>query len=104
MNKPLRRETSLPYGPWGTDYRVACLFCGEQSNHPQYCSRGCKEAYEKDIYQMECPEQEFFSCKMQMTHPEMLRHYVCNHPKYHATDGEAIKVIFEAERKRRYGR
>jgi hypothetical protein len=61
--------------------------------------------YEKeqpDVYEIQCPEEQFISCCQWMDRDELLRHYQKLHPEYGATDKEAIEIIFEQERQRRY--
>lgn len=64
--------------------------------------------YEKDevpeVEEMQCPEEQKLTCADYFDRRHLLAHYITEHPEYGATDMEAIEVIFEQERSRRYGR
>lgn len=69
-------------------------------NEPEY-------AYEEnppEVEEIQCPEEQYLGCAEWMNRTELLAHYISAHPEYGATDAEAIDVIFEQERTRRYGR
>jgi hypothetical protein len=57
-----------------------------------------------EVDEMRCPEEQYLSCCEWMDRGEMLGHYLSFHKEYGATDMEAIEVIFEQERSRRYQR
>ena len=57
-----------------------------------------------EVEEIQCPEEQFFSCAGWRTRGEMLEHYKEAHPEYGATDIDAIEVLFEQERSRRHDR
>lgn len=57
-----------------------------------------------EVEEMQCPEEQYLGCAEWMNKTELLAHYISTHPEYGATDTEAVDVIFEQERTRRYGR
>lgn len=73
---------------------------GNAERNPDYVY----EENPPEVDEMQCPEAEFFSCKEWMNRTELLKHYLEVHPIYIATDADAVDVIFEQERTRRYGR
>lgn len=64
--------------------------------------------YEKDevpeIDEMQCPEEQYLTCANWFERDELLKHYQEVHPEYRGMDHDAMDVIFEQERTRRYGR
>lgn len=57
-----------------------------------------------EVAEMQCPEEQYLSCGEWFDRGELLKHYQEIHPEYAGTDTDAIEVIFEQERTRRYGR
>lgn len=57
-----------------------------------------------EVEEMQCPEEQYLSCAEWMNKTEMLAHYISVHPEYIAMDHDAMDVIFEQERNRRYPR
>jgi len=56
------------------------------------------------VDEMQCPEEQFISCGIWMNKGELLKHYQEFHSEYQAMDYDAMDVIFEQERTRRYDR
>lgn len=57
-----------------------------------------------EVEEMQCPEEQFLSCAKWFDREELLNHYEQEHSQYSGMDKEAVDVIFEQERTRRYGR
>lgn len=57
-----------------------------------------------EVWEIQCPESQFFSCKEWMDREQLLKHYHEMHSQYKGTTTQDIEIHFEQERERRYGR
>lgn len=73
---------------------------GNAERNPDYVY----EENPPEVWEIQCPESQYFSCKEWMDRAELLAHYKEVHSVYSGVTPEDIEIHFEQERERKYGR
>jgi len=65
---------------------------------PEYCY----EENPPEIWEMKCPEVQYFACQQWMDREQLLKHYKEYHTAYWGMGTQDIEALFEEEREKRY--